>query len=95
VVVVSTAAWAKFGDSVLKAILGVPYAADLPEPYLGLSGFEMLDAVQASVGEDAAPIPSFLAELKDMQERFTSVVEPGRSSVEDSLLRWLKSFPSD
>jgi len=95
VVIVSTAAWAKFGDSVLRAILRVPYSADLPEPYLGLSGFEMLGAVQVSVGEDAAPIPTFLADLEGVPERFTGIVEPGRASIEDSLLQWLERCPCD
>ncbi|MCL4555009.1 MAG: threonine synthase [Actinobacteria bacterium] len=89
--VVSTAAWAKFGDSVLKAILGVPYSAPLPEDYARLGGVGMLKAVQKLTSASIAPIPDSLARLEETPERFTAVVDSGHEAVETAVLDWLRS----
>lgn len=88
--VVSTAAWAKFGGDVLRALLGVPYADSLPDQYRGLSGFETLAAVQSIAGAVNAKVPAFLKDLENAAERFPETIPAGRTSAENALLRWLE-----
>jgi len=87
--VVSTAAWAKFGGNVLKALLGVSYEDSLPDQYRGLSGFETLVAVQSMAGEMNAKVPAFLKDLESAEERFPETIPAGRASAERALSRWL------
>lgn len=90
VLVVSTAHWAKFGKDVAKALLGVAYRDELPEPYRGCSETELLRAV-AELAPRAAAIPRNLAELDGLPERFTGVVEAGREPIESAITDWLAS----
>lgn len=88
VLVVSTAHWAKFGADVLKALRGIPYAAALPAEYGGLTGVELLARVQALAGENAC-VPRALAQLDNVTERFTGVVDAGREGIENAVRTWL------
>lgn len=88
VLVVSTAHWAKFGGDVYKALHSIEYGDELPRAAAALSGVELLAEV-ASAAEGASPIPSRLAELDGLAQRFSRVVDPGRGSVEDALRGWL------
>ena len=86
--VVSTAHWAKFGCDVLKALRGLGYGDSLPNEYLGLTGVEMLAAVQA-IATDGACVPKALAELDNAEVRFGDVVDAGRDGVEGAVREWL------
>jgi threonine synthase len=88
VLVVSTAHWAKFGADVLKALRSVRYADPLPAEYDGLTGVQLLERVQGLAGETAC-VPRSLAELDDVAERFTGVVDAGREGVETAVKEWL------
>jgi threonine synthase len=88
VLVVSTAHWAKFGADVLKALRDLPYAEPLPTEYAGLTGVELLARVQA-IATEGACVPKSLAELDEVPERFTSVVDTGRDGVEGAVREWL------
>lgn len=89
VLVVSTAHWAKFGADVLKALRDLPYSAGLPTEYDGMSGLELLAAVQ-ELAEGCACVPAPLAELAGAEERFTSVVDAGREGIEGAVRSWLR-----
>jgi threonine synthase len=88
VIVVSTAHWAKFGGDVYKALLGIPYDELLPDGIRELPGVQLLARVQELAGEDVR-IPRALAELDELTERFTNVVEAGRGGVEGAVRTWL------
>jgi len=88
VLVVSTAHWAKFGADVLKALRGLAYNADLPTACDGLSGVELLAEVQALAPKGGC-VPRGLANLDELEVRFTGVVHAGRDGIEDAVRRWL------
>ena len=88
VLLVSTAHWAKFGGDVYKALRGDAYDSPLPAAAAALSGVELLGAVQELAGEGAC-VPRSLAELGDLPERFTTVVDAGRDGVENAVRSWL------
>jgi len=90
VLVVSTAHWAKFGGDVLKALHGLGYDAALPAQYDGLSGVELLAAVQRLAPEGACA-PRALAELDAARVRFADVVDAGRDAVEGAVREWLSA----
>ncbi|MBI5230539.1 MAG: threonine synthase [Coriobacteriales bacterium] len=87
--VVSTAHWAKFGTDVFKALRGIEYSQPMPDDAEEFSGVELLHHV-AAMAPGAAPIPSGLAALEGMKERFTGVVNAGREGVETAVLGWLE-----
>ena len=86
--VVSTAHWAKFGADVYKALRGIPYAESLPRELSALPGVQLLAEVQA-LAPDASSVPRSLAGLDALPERFTDVVDAGRSGVEGAVRSWL------
>jgi len=88
VLVVSTAHWAKFGSDVYKALAELPYDDVLPDGVRELSGVELLAKVQ-ELTEGETCVPKALAELDNLQERFTNVVPSGRDAVEGAVVRWL------
>jgi threonine synthase len=88
VLVVSTAHWAKFGADVLKALLGIPYADQLPPEFDGRTGVELLGEVQR-IAVDGACVPRELAELDGADVRFSDVVDAGRDGVENAVREWL------
>ena len=53
-----------------------------------LSGVELLAKVQ-ELTEGETCVPKALAELDNLQERFTNVVPSGRDAVEGAVVRWL------
>ena len=88
VLVVSTAHWAKFGGDVYKALAELPYDEILPDGIREMTGVELLAQVQELAGEDAQ-VPKALAELDELTERFTNVVDAGRVGVEGAVRSWL------
>ncbi|MGV8082266.1 MAG: threonine synthase [Coriobacteriia bacterium] len=88
VLVVSTAHWAKFGTDVYKALAEIDYDEELPEEAREASGIELLGKVLEMA--PGACVPKALAELAELPERFTSVVEAGREGIEDAVRGWLR-----
>jgi threonine synthase len=87
VLVVSTAHWAKFGGDVYRALAGIPAAGDLPADVVGLGPLELLGRVSDMA--EGQPIPRALAELGDVPERFTEVVDGTMEGVEGAVAGWL------
>jgi threonine synthase len=88
VLVVSTAHWAKFGADVYKALSRIEYDQQLLGDAADISGVALLQRV-AEMASGASPIPHGLAMLEGEPERFSEVVEAGRSGVEGAVLDWL------
>ena len=86
--VVATAHWAKFGADVYKALTGTAYAAPLPGEAAVLSGLQLLDEVRR-MAPQASEIPTPLAELASLPERFSDVVDAGRDGIEGAIREWL------
>lgn len=88
VLIVSTAHWAKFGTDVYKALAEIAYGDDLPDDVRDLSGIELLGKVQEMA--PGACVPKPLAELDELPERFTAVVNAGRDGIEGAVRGWLR-----
>jgi threonine synthase len=88
VIVVSTAHWAKFGADVYKALAELPYDEPLPDGIRELTGVELLAKIQELVGEEQR-IPKGLAELDDLTERFSNIVNTGTAGIEGAVRTWL------
>lgn len=87
VLVVSTAHWAKFGADVFRALTQTAYDAEMPEDSRALSGLELLAEVQHLA--TGAEVPTPLAEIAELPERFGDVVDAGREGVEGAVREWL------
>ena len=85
--VASTAHWAKFGNSVYRALNGLTEHAALPDEVAGLTGVELNRLVAQQAG--GLPIPPALDALDDKQVRFTEVVDGDTASIENAVRRFL------
>jgi len=90
VLVVATAHWAKFGGDVFKALTGAEYGTPLVEAAASLTGVELLACV-AEMAPGASPVPRGLAELDDLEERFSQTVDAGREGIEGAVRGWLEA----
>ena len=90
ILVVSTAHWAKFAPSVLRALLGVSFDDEMPEPYTSHSGFETLDDVIARA-PGCSPIPEAIEALRDEQPRFKEVIDADPEAIKQVI----KAFVAD
>lgn len=88
VLVVSTAHWAKFGADVYRALAAIPYGEPLTGDAGTMTGLELLDEVRR-LAPEGAPIPDPLAELANLPERFTGVVDAGVGGVQAAVRTWL------
>lgn len=88
VLIVSTAHWAKFAEDVWRALAGLAPEAELPSEVAKLTGPELLAKVQELAPEGACA-PRALAELDELEVRFTGVVDAGRDGVEGAVREWL------
>ncbi len=88
VLVVATAHWAKFGTDVYRALRGLAYADELSADVAGLTGVQLLAEVQKLAPEGAC-VPRSLAELDEVAERFSDVVDADREGIEGALRSWL------
>ncbi|MCL2024767.1 MAG: threonine synthase [Coriobacteriia bacterium] len=79
--VVSTAHWAKFAPSVVRALTETAPNAPLPSPYDAHTDLEMLDDVLA-LAPGCRPIPAPLAALRDATPRFTDVIDADAQSIQ-------------
>ncbi|MRS12729.1 MAG: threonine synthase [Actinobacteria bacterium] len=89
VLVVSTAHWAKFGTDVFKALTQTAYDAPLPKGADSLSGLELLDEVRR-IAPNAGSVPTPLAEIAVLPERFGEVADAGREGIEAAVRGWLE-----
>lgn len=80
VLVASTAHWAKFGDSVYKALKGLAPSDELPAEVASLSGCALNDLIAQETGQTS--IPRGLAELDAKPIRFTEVIEGSTPAIE-------------
>ena len=83
VLVASTAHWAKFGDSVYKALKSLAPGDELPADVTSLSGCELNDLIARETGHTA--IPHGLAELDTKPIRFTEVIEGSTPAIEAAI----------
>lgn len=80
VLVASTAHWAKFGDSVYRALKNLAPSEELPADVASLSGCELNDLIARETGHTS--IPRGLAELDTKSIRFTEVIEGSMTAIE-------------
>jgi threonine synthase len=86
--VVSTAHWAKFGADVFRALSGIAYGDPLPARERSMTGVELLEEV-ATLAHGSSPVPSGLAGLDALPERFSGSVDPGAARIERAVEEWL------
>ncbi|MCL1797809.1 MAG: threonine synthase [Eggerthellaceae bacterium] len=89
VLVVATAHWAKFGESVYRALHEIAVGEDLPEEIAALSGCE-LNALIAQETE-CYNIPDSLAYLDKAELRFTEVIGKDPQGVKNAMLDFVRA----
>ncbi len=87
VVVASTAHWAKFGDNVYRALHGITAGSPLPADVAKLSGCELNKVIADETGKHN--IPTGLADLDSMTQRFNEVIDGDVPCVEQAVMRFL------
>ena len=90
VLIASTAHWAKFGENVYRALTGMPAGAALPDDVAALTGCQLNQLIAERFG--ASAVPRGLADLDDLPIRFTKVIEPAQSSIEDAVISFLDTY---
>ena len=88
VLVASTAHWAKFGDNVYRAINGIAPGEPLPEEVASLTGCQLNQLIAETTGKN--DIPAGLANLDNMEQRFSEVIPNSTESVEKAVSSFLK-----
>lgn len=79
VIVASTAHWAKFGNNVYRALHDIPLYEDLPAEVSSLTGCELNNLIASEA--ELNDIPSGLAELDNLDIRFTEVIDSDANSI--------------
>lgn len=87
VVVASTAHWAKFGNNVWRALHGVTLSEELPADVAALTGCELNRLIADETG--ATHIPAGLAELDDLDIRFTEVIDGNADAIRAAVREFL------
>ncbi len=87
VVVASTAHWAKFGNNVYRALHNLSLTDELPADVAALTGCELNKLIANETG--AANIPAGLAELDDLEIRFTEVIDGNAAAIEQAVSAFL------
>lgn len=89
VIIASTAHWAKFGESVFRALRNIAPEESLPQEVANLSGCELneLIAKETNYGD----IPDNLAQLDELDIRFTDIMEKDPEEIEKFILQFLDS----
>ncbi len=82
VLIASTAHWAKFGDNVYRALHGIKPHEALPAEVASLTGCELNRRIAEETGENH--IPAGLANLDEMQVRFTEVIDNDVEAIENA-----------
>lgn len=86
--VASTAHWAKFGDNVYRALHQIAPGDPLPENIASLTGCQLNELIASET--DQHNISTGLAGLDDMPQRFSSVIDGGRESVEAAVVEFMQ-----
>lgn len=87
VLIASTAHWAKFGGSVYRAIHGIAPKEPLPDSVAKLSGCQLNNLIAEETNKPN--IPAGLAELDDLDIRFTEVIDGNQDAIECAILNFL------
>ncbi|MDR0513992.1 MAG: threonine synthase [Coriobacteriaceae bacterium] len=87
VLIAATAHWAKFGDSVYRALHGMEPNESLPENIRSLSGCGLNRLI--STETQCYNIPQGLARLDGLDLRFTDVIKKPAESIEEAVLQFL------
>ena len=87
VLVASTAHWAKFGESVYRALHELEPEAALPEDIAALTGCQLNNLIAQKTG--CGPVPARLAELDELPIRFTQVIDGNAASIEDAVVAFI------
>ena len=90
VLIASTAHWAKFGDNVYRALHNIAAKDPLPEQVAALSGCQLNSLIAQETG--ASAVPAGLAELDDLDVRFTQVIDGTTECIEDAVCAFLQSL---
>ena len=87
VLVVGTAHWAKFGESVYKALHKIAPQDNLPCEIAELTGSELNELIAK---ETKSSVPENLATLDSKKIRFTEIIDRNTSVVEENILKFTK-----
>ncbi len=87
VLIASTAHWAKFGESVYRALHGIEPEGDLPADVAALTGCDLNQLISAETGGQG--IPRGLAELDELPIRFTEVIDGNVDAIEEAARAFL------
>ena len=90
VLIASTAHWAKFGNNVYRALHNIAAKDPLPEQVAALSGCQLNSLIAQETG--ASAVPAGLAELDDLDVRFTQVIDGTTECIEDAVCAFLQSL---
>ena len=80
VLVASTAHWAKFGANVYRALHGIAPGEPLPADVADLTGCQLNGLIEQET--NAGPVPAGLAELDEMDVRFSEVIDRDAACIE-------------
>ncbi|MDO4501791.1 MAG: threonine synthase [Coriobacteriia bacterium] len=90
VLIASTAHWAKFGNNVYRALHNIAAGDDLPAEVAALSGCQLNELIQKET--NASAVPAGLAELDDLDIRFTQVIDGNTAAIEESVVAFVESL---
>jgi threonine synthase len=87
VLIASTAHWAKFGNNVYRALHNMQPEDALPADVEALTGCQLNKLIAKEANQTY--IPAKLANLDEMEVRFTQVINEGQDSIEEAVLTFL------
>jgi threonine synthase len=87
VLIASTAHWAKFGNNVYRALHNMQPEDALPADVEALTGCQLNKLIAKEANQTY--IPAKLANLDEMEVRFTQVIDEGQDSIEEAVLTFL------
>lgn len=87
VLIAATAHWAKFGENVYRGLHDITPHETLPPEVVNLSGCELNELIATETGKH--DIPDKLANLNDVEVRFTDIIEKNPSDIEKAILEFL------
>ena len=89
VLVASTAHWAKFGTNVYRALHGIAAGDPLPDDVASLTGCQLNSLIEQETG--ASPVPAGLAELDNLDVRFSKVIDRDAACIEGNVEEFLQA----
>lgn len=88
VIIASTAHWAKFGENVFRALHDIAPGEPLPQEVDQLSGCQLNELIAQETG--CSSIPSNLAQLDELDIRFTDIIDKDPQEIENCVFQFLK-----